>query len=325
MSAADSRGRWPLWLRVGISVGILAVLLIVLPLDQVRDALVRLDPIVWLGVLAGFLVGHGLGALKWRLMVNAGRAGLGLVDSFRCYGAGLFANLCLPSIIGGDVLRAGLAGRSTGRMTAVVLGSLADRLIDVTALGLLLAGGILMGAGSLPAGLGRYAPPAVAAGALLGLAILLLLARRPLASWPPRVRRPLGRGLVAARRLLRRPGGAAAAFALALSMQAGFILLNAWIGRSIGIAVGLEVWFFAWPLAKVAGLLPISLGGLGVRDATLAGLLAGAGVATARGLVASLIWQTVMIAGGLAGGVLCWLLSRRRRPASTYGPAESAR
>jgi hypothetical protein len=94
-------------------------------------------------------------------------------------------------------------------------------------------------------------------------------------------------------------------------MQGGFVLLNAWIGKSIGVSVPLAVWFLVWPLAKLAGLLPISLGGLGVRDATLGALLVPAGVPLALGVVASLIWQSILIAGGLLAGAL-WYASRGR-------------
>lgn len=100
------------------------------------------------------------------------------------------------------------------------------------------------------------------------------------------------------------------AFAVALLMQSSFVLLNAWLGYSLGIDVPLAVWFLVWPLAKAAGLLPVSLGGLGVRDATLAALLVPFGVPPAQGLVASLAWTSVMIGGGLLGGLLWWTLGR---------------
>jgi len=122
-------------LRVLISVAVLTILLVMLPLDELWGAMRRLSPLVWLGVLAGFIGGHALGVFKWRRMLRVGRARLKIRDGARCYSAGLFANLCLPSIVGGDVLRAVLAGRATGRPEAVVVGSVGDRLCDMFALG----------------------------------------------------------------------------------------------------------------------------------------------------------------------------------------------
>lgn len=300
-------------LKIAISLGVLAALLLLLPWDGLWGAVERMTLPVWLGVLAGFLAGHAVGVLKWRRMLGVGRAVIAPLEAARCYAAGLFANLCLPSIVGGDVLRAVLAGRSTGRPEAVVIGSIGDRLLDVTALAGLAAIGALLARAELP-GWGANVVGALVLVGLVSAALFVPLAlRRPLASWPRKVRRPLGRALVALRRLSGSPGAAASVLLLSLTIQTGFVLLNAWIGRTVGIDLPLAVWFFAWPVAKVAGLLPVSLGGLGVRDAALGAALASFGVPMASGVAASLIWQSVLIAGGLLAGA-GWVALGRRSP-----------
>jgi glycosyltransferase 2 family protein len=309
-----------LLLRVLVSAGVLLLLFRLIPWPEFRDALTRMPTTTWVAVLCGFLAGHLLATAKWRLMVNVGRSGLRGRDAVRCYAAGLFANLCLPSIVGGDVLRAVLAGRATGRMEAVVLGGIADRLLDILALGILiLVGGVMVGS-ALGGDAVRTALVAVAIGGVLGGLLLRRLLRVPLASWPRRVRRRLSRTLVALRRAARQPSAVAVALLISLAVQSWFVVLNAWIGWSIGIAVPLGAWFLAWSLAKLAGLLPISLGGLGVRDAALAGILVSFGVPVATGLVASLIWQSVLIAGGLAAGLVWRALGRDARPAPASAP-----
>lgn len=316
-----------LWVKAIVSFGLLALLLSVLPWTDLREAVARLPAAVWFPVLGLFLLGHAAGIMKWRLMVNAGRARLGRVDAARCYSAGLFANLCLPSIVGGDVLRATLAARATRRPEAVVLGGIADRIIDVAALGVLVVTGGFLARDALPGWSGALLTGVLVLGVLVAAVTLPIVVRRPLARWPARFRRRAGRTLAGLRRLARNPLLALTAALVALAMQAGFVLLNAWIGRSIGIDVPLIVWFLVWPLAKIAGLLPVSLGGLGVRDATLGALLAPAGVPVAYGVVASLIWQTVVIAGGLIAGATWWVLGRRRgspsveEEANAYVPA----
>jgi uncharacterized membrane protein YbhN (UPF0104 family) len=266
---------------------------------------------MWAVVLAGFLVGHMLGTVKWRLLVAAGRTVLSARDAVRCYSAGLFANLCLPTIVGGDVLRAVLAGRATGRPEGAVLGGLADRIVDMATVALLVAIGGFLSRDALPG----WGLQLLTAGAVIGIAVALiflpLLLRRPLARWPRKLRRPVGRALVALRGLVRNPGAAVTAVMISILVQGGFVLLNAWMGIAIGVNAPLTAWFIAWPMAKLAGLLPISLGGLGVRDATLAALLVPFGVPMTVGFVASLLWQTVLIAGGLAAGAIWWLLSTR--------------
>jgi uncharacterized membrane protein YbhN (UPF0104 family) len=299
------------WIKVAVSFGLLALLFWILPWQDVRTAVARMSPAVWVAALLVFIGGHRLGAAKWRMLVNAGRGSLSGTDAVRCYAAGLFANLCLPSIIGGDILRAALAARATGRAEAAVLGGVADRLIDIGTTGVLIGIGGLLARDALPGWGANLAGIAVllgAAGAALAIPAVL---RRPLARWPRRIRRPLGRSLVALRYLARSRTTAVLAITISLVMQSGFVLVNAWIGRSVGIEVPLSVWFFVWPLAKLAGLVPISLGGLAVRDATLGALLVPAGVPLTLGVVSSLVWQSVLIVGGLLGGLLWWGMSRR--------------
>jgi uncharacterized membrane protein YbhN (UPF0104 family) len=301
------------WMKAAVSAGLLALLFLLLPWQDVRTAAASVRPSLWALVLAGFLAGHQLGVLKWRALVHAARGHLDVRDATRCYSAGLFANLCLPSIVGGDVLRAVLAGRATGRVEAAFLAGIADRALDILTMALLVSGGALLARRAMPGWSGEVLTAGILLGALAAAAAAPFVLRRPLARWPRRLRRPAGRGLVALRHLARRPGAAALALAIALVMQGGFVLLNVLIGRAVGIHLPLAVWFVAWPLAKIAGLMPISLGGLAVRDATFGALLLPFGVPMATGVVAALVWQTVMIAGGLAGG-LAWLALSPREP-----------
>ena len=300
------------WMKAVVSVALLALLFVLLPWAQVRDAIGRLPPRVWAGVLAGFVAGHALGVVKWRLFVNAARAGLSGIDAALCYAAGLFANLCLPSIVGGDILRIGLVTKITRRPAAALWGGVMDRITDLLALAILVTGGGLLARGHLDGWIGQALTVALVVAFGLLVLVLPLALRRPLARWPRKLRRPVGRGLVGLRQLLRRPGTALLGLVLSLTIQSSFVLLNAWLGRSIGIDVGLAVWFLVWPLAKIASLMPISLGGLAVREASLAALLLPFGVPVAVAVVCSLLWQTVLIAGGLFGGLI-WLVLHRSR------------
>lgn len=312
-----------IWIRAAVSGGLLALLLLFLPWDVVRSAIARVPFSLWSAVLAGFVAGHLLGVLKWRVLVNAGGRPLRIGDAARCYAAGLFANLCLPSIVGGDVLRAALAARATGSPEAAILGGVVDRIIDIATLGILITGGGIFARDVLP-GWGAQALTITFIAAAVVLVVFLPLAiRRPLANWPKRIRRRIGRGLVALRSLARRPGRAVISLALSLIIQSLFVLLNVWIGRTLGIDVPLPVWFVVWPLAKAAGLLPISLGGLAVRDATFAALLVPLGVPLAVGVVASLIWQSVLIVGGLLAGLLWWIMAKRDRAGSVLASPRS--
>lgn len=316
-----------LLIKAGISLAILVGVFVFVPLQQLREAASRVDPRAWVVVLLGFLAGHTLGVIKWRLLVNGGRPNLRLVSAARCYAAGLFANLCLPSIVGGDTVRALLAARETRRPEATVLGGLADRAIDTATVAFLVALGAVLARHALPGWAVRLLAVTIGALGLAGTIGLLIAARLPIRRWPRRFRRPVSRGLVALRRLRRQPRIALTAIVLSLAIQTAFIALNARVGASMGVVIPFGAWLFAWSLAKLSGLVPISLGGLAVRDATLAALLVPFGVPAAYGVVVSLAWQSVLIAGGLLSGVIWWVLKPRTAdsPHATLASALSVR
>jgi glycosyltransferase 2 family protein len=299
------------WIKVLVSTTLLALIFILLPWARVWESLRQLPPLVWVGVWLGFGLGHAMGVLKWRLFVNAGRASLGVIDAAQCYAAGLFANLCLPSIVGGDLLRMAMAGKISKRPEAVLWGGVLDRVTDVTGLAILVAIGGLLARHSLPGWGAQLLTVGIVLSLFLATIVLPFVLRRPISWWPRKLRRKVGRSLVAIRRLGRKPRTALAGLTLSIIIQSNFVLLNAWLGHHIGVRVPLSVWFLVWPLAKVASLMPISLGGLAIREASLAALLAPFGVPLALGVLTSLLWQTVLIAGGLMGGLAYLVLNRR--------------
>jgi len=311
-----------LFLKVAVSAALLAALIgfaFYKQADKARatwEALRGLSPSFWLGIFAAFLAGHLVGAFKWRFNVNLADAGLKRVDALQCYGAGLFANLFLLSIVGGDALKAWLAGKATGRLEAAIFGGLTERLIDTLALlSLIVVGGL-----ASQASVEGWHQRVILVGSLVavvGAVIFLpLILRMKLARWPRKLRRPLSRLMVSMRRMAKRPLAALGVFCVSLAIQAWFVVLNAWLGRAIGIDVPLAYWFLAVPLTKAVTLAPISFGGLGLREATLAGMLGLVGVPTATGVAASLLWQSIVYSGGLFGG-LVWLVLGLRRGAST--------
>lgn len=250
------------------------------------------------------------------MFVNLAGAALDRRTALRCYLGGIFGILFLPSVAGGDILRAGMALRKSRSKAGVLLGSLTDRAMDTLALAAITATGALLVPGALsPQGRRIFLSVAIAFLAVAVIAILIFLAlvcRNP----SFRLRRRIVKFRLALRALTRSPLSVAAGAAAALLFQLSFILLGSTLGRACGIDVPFRVWLFAWPLAKLAALVPITQGGIGVREAALAGLLAPFAVPAARAVAAGLIWQSVVMAAALVGGLA--LLSLR--PKSLTSP-----
>ena len=289
-------------LRVVVSGALIVALLTWLSTTQILDQLEQVPVATWLTVIGVFLIGHAVSAMKWRMLVDGAGAPIRRFVALRAHAAGLFANLCLPSIVGGDVVRAGVAVRHAGRLEAVALGSLADRLVDTTALV-----GIAGGAAILHPDLarGRAATLLASVGLLLSLGMVtgLVLARMvPALRLPGRLSTVATRVSDALDALFAVPARATAALGISLLVQGGFVGLNMILAGSIGIELPAAAWMLAWPLAKLVALLPVSLGGIGVREVALAAFLAPFGVDATLAVAQSLAWEAVLVMAGLLSG-----------------------
>jgi len=98
---------------------------------------------------------------------------------------------------------------------------------------------------------------------------------------------------------------------LGTAIQTTFLTLTALLAISCGLFLPLRDWFFAWPLAKLAALLPLTQGGIGVREAALVGLLSPFGAAPHLVLAGGLVWEGVVILGGIVAGITAFLLGRK--------------
>jgi uncharacterized membrane protein YbhN (UPF0104 family) len=315
VSARQEPARRPGWkhpaIRIGGSAAMLALLFWVLPFADIRAALRSLPVWVFAASIATYLLLHLIGIAKWRLVVNATGAGLPFASATRAYYWGLFGNTFLPSIVGGDVVRMGMALRSTRSRTGLVLGSVVDRALDIVGLASVAGIGALLSPRALDAQSRRVLIGVIAvctAGALAAIAALWLV---PFGRLPFRLRRklaPLWQALRAAR------GSYPAlvlAFGMSMSLQALLVVMNWILGLLVGIEAPLYVWLFVWPLAKISGLAPVTQGGIGVREAAQAVLFAPFGVSAAKAVAVGLVFEVVIIAGGLIGGGIAWLMGQR--------------
>jgi uncharacterized membrane protein YbhN (UPF0104 family) len=306
-------GRRKAVFRVAGSIAILALLVWALPFGELSSALRRVRPAVWPAAIGTYLLLHIIGVAKWRMLVNAAGAQLPFTAAVRAYYWGLFGNTFLPSIVGGDVVKVGTAMRAARSASGLVMGSLVDRLLDVAGLLMIAGAGAFLSPMALdPASRGAFigAAIAMAAAGVVALGVLLVFPAR-------RLRFGLRRKLVKVRRALRSTAGnpavLVAALLLGVALQSALVVLNYWLGIVIGITIPLYVWLFAWPLAKISALVPITQGGIGVREAAIAALLAPFGVSAAKAVASGLVFQAVVIVGGLIGGAAIFIANSRRR------------
>jgi glycosyltransferase 2 family protein len=312
-----SRGWLVVAARWAAALAVLGLLLHFLPLAPLRTTIARVPASRFAAILVAYLLAHSLGIAKWRMVVNAAGADLDFATSAQCYAGGLFGTLFLPSIIGGDMVRLAVGLRRSPRPSAVLAGNIADRVLDVAAQGGLALLGLILLPNSVPV---RFEGPvqrallAVAVACVLLVGSLILLRQKLLGGRSVRFRRKLGRLRFALRSVSRRHRVLVLGWAIGAVIQTVLLVLTAQIGVYCGLALPLRIWLFAWPLAKLAAILPLTQGGIGVREAALVALLAPFGAPGPLVFATGLVWEGVIIAGGLIAGAVALTLRRGAAP-----------
>ncbi len=312
-SQRGSRGWLLILLRWAAAIVVIGALLHLLPRAPLRAAIWQVPLWRFMSVLLVYLLAHSIGVAKWRMVVNAAGAELDFATSAQCYAGGLFGTLFLPSIIGGDVVRLAVGLQRSSRPAAVLAGNLVDRFLDVAAQAGLVALGLILLPGSLPAQLeasSRKGLLVASIGITVIVALGLVLRKALLGGRSVRFRRRLARLRHALRAVSRRPQVLVFGWILGTLIQSMFLVLTAQLAVYCGLRLPLRMWLFAWPLAKLLAVLPLTQGGIGVREAALVALLTPFGAAAHLVLAAGLVWEGIVIAGGLIAGLVAFVLRR---------------
>ncbi|GAA4746024.1 hypothetical protein GCM10023264_09480 [Sphingomonas daechungensis] len=309
------------WLfRVCVSALLLALIFYLVPFSQVWAAALQISLPLWLAALALFLCGHAAAAAKWRILIGGG---VSYRQAFRAHLAGLAANLALPSVAGGDVVRAGLVMKHADDKHRLAIGSLADRLLDTLGLAIIaLAAAWIAWKPRLDSGL-WLGWPLIGLAVLVGLgfAAAVSLDRLTSRSEPSgKIMRLLAKLAHSAAELVRNPGRLLLCLVMSMAIQCLFVGINIAFARAAHIEAPVAAWFYAWTTAKIIAIAPISLGGLGLREASMAGLLKPFGADPAQVIAIGLVWQSVLYASGLIG----FLVQLRRAPPTALAAEQSS-
>ncbi|HQP91882.1 MAG TPA: lysylphosphatidylglycerol synthase transmembrane domain-containing protein, partial [Candidatus Omnitrophota bacterium] len=102
-------------------------------------------------------------------------------------------------------------------------------------------------------------------------------------------------------------------FLVSLIIQGGLSVVYFWIALSVGIKTGLIYYFIFVPVISVISVIPVSIGGLGLRDAASVAFLAKAGITAEGALALSLSNFAFIFAVGFTGGMVYVIDIYRRR------------
>lgn len=301
--------------RLSVSIGIIAYLVWIVDWKHAAQV-ISMAALLPLLVVPGLLVIRvGLAAWRWSLILSDNQVKFSFWQAYTGYLVGACYDVFLPGVIGGDVIRIGRSVRQTqcpvGAATASVL---LERVSGVFALLAI----FFVAYRGFPAALSPLiateatASITVVAGVGMVAMTVTLLSRQRWMGWIPqqsggRAWNFVRSGLQTLLRLRSRT--LVAVLVLSLLFQAVDIVITLLLAHAIGLTVQPVVFFAVIPIVYVATLLPISLGGLGVREGTLVFLLARFGVATSAAVTLSLLVYLCRILVGGTGGIVQFIES----------------
>jgi|SRR5665213_1608798 len=253
-----------------------------------------------------------VGVLRWRVISTECGAPLGTMQALRYNMIGTFFNQTLPSSIGGDAVRLWLVARAGAGWRAATYSIFVDRAVGLIALAVIIVASLPWSLRLISDPHGRSALLFVDLAALAAGGGFLVLGRL---HWPW-LKRWWGThhihacSVIANRVIFSRSHGPAVAV-LSLLVHVLTVVIAWCVVQSIAAPVMFTQVFQLLPPVMLITMLPISIAGWGVREATMGLAFGYAGLVTGEGVNVSLLFGAVnFIVGGFGG--LVWVLSAEK-------------
>jgi len=250
------------------------------------------------------IVGTALRAVRWQVLLQALDIKVPLRRLTYLYFVGAFFNIFLPTGLGGDAVRMAELAHSTRRAPEAVGTTLVDRATGLWVLFMLALLALPFSYTLLPQGW----VPIITLGTLGGVVGGWVVMGTPLVPWlGSKVHLPGQEKLERFYRSVSQLGYWALGKACAVSLifDVLLILFNVLIAYGLDVEQPLGVFLLFTPIISFSLALPISIGGLGVREQTYVLLFGSLGVSDATAAAMSLTnYVLTNLVVGLLGGVL---------------------
>jgi uncharacterized membrane protein YbhN (UPF0104 family) len=267
----------------------------------------------WIAVaIAVTLLQVLFGALRWREITVMCAAPLSAIQALRFNMIGSFFNQTLPSSIGGDAVRLWLLSRTGAGWRAATYSVLVDRAIGLIAIAILIVVSLPWSYQQIDNADGRTVLALIDFIALSGGVGFLVFGRLPwawLTQWV--ATKHIHACAVIANRVIFNRRSGPTIVALSLSIHVLTVVIAWAVVRSIDAPAAFTQLFLLIPPVLLITMLPISIAGWGVREATMMVAFGYMGLPQEDGLVVSLLYGAVSFAVGAMGG-LVWIMSAEK-------------
>lgn len=306
-------------IRISISMALLIFLFSRVEKSSLLEILKNADKSLLFVALFIFSLNYVLSLFRWEMLLGASKIHLPMKRVIISFSGGLFFSLFLPSTIGGDLMRSVDLATHTKKPKEVVATVLMDRLSGYIGL-------VILAAFSLLLGWGIVRDPSVLISVII-LAVVLIcvllvlfdkalytkvnkLIQSPNAGRTRQLLSNLHRELHIFR---RHKDIVVDNLFLSILIQISTPLTFFITAKSLGLDANITYFMVFIPIISAITLLPISIGGLGLRDAMTIYFFAKVGVPRDMAFAMSLVNFSFILFFGALGGLVYVLTIHHRR------------
>jgi uncharacterized protein (TIRG00374 family) len=295
------------WLRAGLTLLLLGIVASRLDWSLIAQRLRDGRPLDFAFAVAIVLLALVMGAWRWHALLHGAGIPLAVPRLARIYAVSTFSNTFLPTSAGGDVTRALLVTRRGPELPRVVVSVLVDRagglagLITIAWLALALEPERVPDSTQTILG---WTTLALALG-VLALAVVALrggrLARRV---FPDRVLSIARDARDVLRSYTHNPGLIAFWLLLSVVYQALIASQLVVLGHAIDVELPFATAAVALALVTLVTLIPVSIGGFGIREGSYVVLLGSASIVASDATLISILSVATLLVASLPGAYL---------------------
>ncbi|MDO8662493.1 MAG: lysylphosphatidylglycerol synthase transmembrane domain-containing protein [Candidatus Omnitrophota bacterium] len=270
------------------------------------------------GFIIFFLV-YILGFLRWRMLLEAARIDIPIKRLITSFSGGIFFSIVLPSTIGGDVVKTADLAEHTRKAKEVIATVFLDRLSGYIGLVLVILPTLLWNRDLMR---DKVVFSSISAIVIILVIILLVLFNKFIYSKITSFLAAPGAGRIkeAIKDLhyeihIFQHRKKLIAYNLALSFIIQLIMPVSvyFIALSLGIKANFIAFLIFLPIIGAITLLPIAIGGLGLRESLFVVYFAKVGIAKQLALAMSLLSFSFVLFYGAVGGLIYVLTVHNRR------------
>lgn len=314
-----------LWqvLRIIVAIGLLIWLGRRVNLHQLSSGLGTAKGGFLLLALFSYILYFLIATFRWRLISITQKLSYPFKTLLSIYSTAFLFNNILPTAMGGDVIRLAYT-QEKGKRSIALSVVVVDRIMGMIGLFFLAFFSSLFL--FLKSGESGFLIP-ILIGFLVALTSALALFFYPVYQFLSKgikkikvfdLGERLGRAYYEINKYRKEPKILIIAFLLSLGVQISVALAWYFIGCSTGGDVNI-LWYFLYiPVITVIAMIPITLGGLGLRETSFFGLFTGAGLLTStQSITTATLNLGIIIIFCIIGGIFFMILKRRKNESST--------